>query len=68
MEKSLEQRENERSVDFVADTVKLQGISGQKEGTPTKNLRVGDITVFRILALSSSAAVTTVAMFVRFVS
>lgn len=45
MEKSLEQRENERSVDFVANTVKLQGISGQKKGTPTKDLRVGDIIV-----------------------
>lgn len=46
MEKSLEQRENERSVDFVANTVKLQGISGQKKGTPTKDLRVGDIIVW----------------------
>lgn len=30
----------------MADTVKLQGIYGAKEGTPTKDLKVGDVLVW----------------------
>ena len=37
---------NERMVDIMANTVKLQGISGQQKGTPTKDLRVGDIIIW----------------------
>ena len=31
---------------FMADTIKLQGISGQKQGTAVKNLKVGDVLVW----------------------
>ena len=30
----------------MINTVKLQGICGQQEGTPTKNLKVGDVLVW----------------------
>ena len=30
----------------MADTIKLQGISGQKQGTAVKNLKVGDVLVW----------------------
>ncbi|MCI5730309.1 MAG: hypothetical protein MR304_02020 [Eubacterium sp.] len=30
----------------MSNTVKLQGISGQQKGTPTKDLRVGDIIIW----------------------
>jgi len=30
----------------MANTVKLQGIYGQQEGTATKNLKVGDVIVW----------------------
>lgn len=30
----------------MANTVKLQGIYGAKEGTPTKNLKVGDVLIW----------------------
>ena len=30
----------------MSNTIKLQGICGTKEGTPTKNLKVGDIIVW----------------------
>ena len=30
----------------MSNTVKLQGIYGQKEGTPTKNLKVGDVIIW----------------------
>ena len=29
----------------MANTVKLQGICGQQPGTPTKNLKIGDVIV-----------------------
>ena len=31
---------------FMANTVKLQGIHGEKKGTPTKNLKVGDVIIW----------------------
>lgn len=39
-------RTNERMVDIMANTVKLQGIYGAQKGTPTKNLKVGDVIVW----------------------
>lgn len=30
----------------MANTIKLQGISGQQEGTATKNLKIGDVIVW----------------------
>ena len=30
----------------MTDTIKLQGISGQKKGTPTKDLKVGDVIIW----------------------
>lgn len=30
----------------MANTIKLQGISGQQEGTATKDLKVGDVIVW----------------------
>lgn len=30
----------------MANTVKLQGISGHREGTPTKKLKIGDVIVW----------------------
>ena len=30
----------------MANTVKLQGISGQQKGTPTKDLKIGDVIVW----------------------
>ena len=30
----------------MTNTVKLQGISGQKQGTPTKDLKVGDVLIW----------------------
>lgn len=30
----------------MANTVKLQGIYGQQPGTPTKNLKIGDVIVW----------------------
>ena len=30
----------------MADTVKLQGIHGEKKGTPTKDLKIGDIIIW----------------------
>ena len=30
----------------MANTVKLQGISGRREGTPTKKLKIGDVIVW----------------------
>lgn len=30
----------------MANTIKLQGISGQQKGTPTKDLKVGDVIVW----------------------
>ena len=31
---------------IMANTVKLQGIHGAQKGTPTKNLKVGDVIVW----------------------
>ena len=31
---------------FMANTVKLQGIHGEKKGTPTKDLKIGDIIIW----------------------
>ena len=31
---------------MATNTVKLQGIHGEKQGTPTKNLKVGDVIVW----------------------
>lgn len=39
-------RANERMVDYMADTVKLQGIYRTQKGTPTKDLKVGDVIVW----------------------
>lgn len=33
-------------VDYMANTVKLQGIYGAQKGTPTKDLKVGDVIVW----------------------
>ena len=33
-------------VDYMTNTVKLQGIHGAQKGTPTKNLKVGDVIVW----------------------
>lgn len=30
----------------MTNTIKLQGINGEKQGIPTKNLKVGDILVW----------------------
>lgn len=30
----------------MANTIKLQGISGQQEGTATKNLKIGDVIIW----------------------
>ena len=42
----MRQAHNERMVDYMANTVKLQGIHGAQKGTPTKNLKVGDVIVW----------------------
>ena len=39
-------RTNERMVDYMENTVKLQGIHGEQKGKPTKNLKVGDVIVW----------------------
>lgn len=31
---------------FMANTVKLQGIHGEKKGTPTKDLKIGDVIIW----------------------
>ena len=33
-------------VDYMTNTVKLQGIHGEQKGTPTKDLKVGDVIVW----------------------
>ena len=35
-----------KAVDIMTNTIKLQGISGQKKGTPAKGLKVGDVIVW----------------------
>lgn len=44
-EKGREQRKNKGDC-TMTNTVKLQGISGQQTGTPTKLLKIGDIIIW----------------------
>ena len=37
---------NKRMVIYMAKTVKLQGIHGEQKGTPTKDLKIGDIIIW----------------------
>ena len=36
----------EKMVDIMSNTIKLQGICGQQKGTPTKELKIGDVLIW----------------------